>query len=95
MVFAPVSVYNNSRIQGLGSQAAKKVRAAGFEVKRVTGVFGQWAKTTVYYDPPQQAAAQTLIGLVPGIERALPRPRWLLRTNTLILIVTRDFPVDP
>ncbi|HMA46064.1 MAG TPA: LytR C-terminal domain-containing protein, partial [Frankiaceae bacterium] len=93
--FAPVVVYNNSRLAGLGARAAAVVRAAGFEVKLVSGLPARVSVTTVYYDPPDQAAAQTLIGLVPGIARALPRPSWLLRTGTLILVVTRDFPVDP
>jgi LytR cell envelope-related transcriptional attenuator len=92
--FAPVDVYNNSHIEGLAAAAAKQVRAAGFVVKTISGVPGMWSETTVYYDPPDAKAAQTLILLVPGVRRALPRPSWLLRTNTLILVVTKDFPLN-
>ncbi len=91
-VFAPVNVYNNSEIKGLAATAADRVRAAGFDVKSVTGIRGRWPETTVYYDPPQEAAAKSLAARVSGIGRVQQRPSYVLRTGTLILIVTKDFP---
>jgi hypothetical protein len=91
-VFAPVVIYNNSSIAGLAASAADRVRTAGFDVKQVSGIRGRWPETTVYYDPPQETAAKYLASRVPGIERVQQRPSYVLRTGTLILIVTKDFP---
>lgn len=93
-VFAPVVVYNNSEIEGLAAAAANRVRAAGFDVKRVSGIRGRWPETTVYYDPPQEAAAKSLAARVSGIGRVEQRPSYVLKTGTLILIVTKSFPTD-
>ncbi|EFC82412.1 LytR C-terminal domain-containing protein [Parafrankia sp. EUN1f] len=94
-VFAPVVVLNNSRIKGLADRAADKVEAAGFKVERVNNYVGQYnvPVTTVFYDPEDAEAARTLLETVPGVDRMVPRAETrIIETDTLILVITRDFP---
>ncbi|MEX5707266.1 MULTISPECIES: LytR C-terminal domain-containing protein [unclassified Parafrankia] len=96
-VFAPVVVLNNSRIAGLADSAANRVEAAGFRVERVGNYLGQYnvPVSTVFYDPEDADAARTLLETVPGVERMVPRAETrIIETDTLILVVTRDFPTD-
>jgi LytR cell envelope-related transcriptional attenuator len=93
-ITAPVVIYNNSRIDGLAEAARTRIEAAGYPVERVGSVFGQWPTTTVYYDPPLKAAAESMVTHVSGIRQAKPRPSYLAATGTLILVVTKDFPTD-
>lgn len=88
---APVYVYNNSTIAGLAATAADRVRAVGFQVKDTNGIRGRWPETTVYYDPPNEAAAHNLANRLGGVGRVEQRPSYVARTGTLILIVTKDF----
>ncbi|KPM52981.1 hypothetical protein CcI49_21370 [Frankia sp. CcI49] len=93
--FAPVIVLNNSRIAKLADRAADKVEAAGFKVERTGNYVGQYnvPVTTVFYDPEDAEAARTLLETVPGIDRMVPRAETrIIETDTLILVITRDFP---
>jgi len=90
---APVSsvtVLNATSIRGLAARQAGVIEAAGWPVRRVTGVRARVGATTVYYDPAQRSQATALVSAVPSITRALPRPRWLLPTGGLIVVVARD-----
>ncbi|WP_018636289.1 LytR C-terminal domain-containing protein [Parafrankia elaeagni] len=94
-VFAPVVVLNNSRIKGLADDAADRVEAAGFRVERVGNYLSRYnvPVSTVFYDPEDADAARTLLETVPGVERMVPREETrIIETDTLILVVTRDFP---
>ncbi|EIV95234.1 LytR C-terminal domain-containing protein [Frankia sp. QA3] len=97
-VTAPVVVLNNSRISGLAEAAAGRVEAAGFPVER-TGNFQSIYNvpvSTVFYDDSDAEAAQALKDAVPGIEKIIPRSQTrIISTDTLILVITRDFPADP
>jgi hypothetical protein len=93
-VLAQVAVYNNSKIEGQADAAAARLRAAGYNVVKTGSVFGLWPTTTVYYDPPDKAAAEWMAAHVEGVRQAKPRPSYLARTGTLILVVTKDFPTD-
>ncbi|MCM3924429.1 LytR C-terminal domain-containing protein, partial [Frankia sp. AiPs1] len=97
-VTAPVVVLNNSRVSGLAEVAAGQVEAAGFPVER-TGNFQSVYNvpvSTVFYDDDDAAAAQALKDAVPGIEKIVPRSQTrIVSTDTLILVITRDFPADP
>ncbi|WP_020572848.1 LytR C-terminal domain-containing protein [Parafrankia discariae] len=96
-VFAPVVVLNNSRIAGLADSAADRVEAAGFRVERVGNYLSQYnvPVSTVFYDPEDADAARTLLETVPGVGRMVPRAETrIIETDTLILVVTRDFPTD-
>ncbi|CAJ65319.1 MULTISPECIES: LytR C-terminal domain-containing protein [Frankia] len=97
-VTAPVVVLNNSRVSGLAEVAAGRVEAAGFTVER-TGNFQSVYNvpvSTVFYDDDDAAAAQALKDAVPGIEKIVPRSQTrIVSTDTLILVITRDFPADP
>ncbi|CUU57733.1 LytR cell envelope-related transcriptional attenuator [Parafrankia irregularis] len=94
-VVAPVIVLNNSRIAKLADRAADKVEAAGFKVERTGNYVGQYnvPVTTVFYDPEDAEAARTLLETVPGVDRMVPRAETrIVETDTLILVITRDFP---
>jgi hypothetical protein len=96
-VFAPVIIYNHSRIQGQAQAAVERVEAAGFRVDRIGSYQGTYNTpvSTVYYDPEHEAAARTMLERVPGVERMVPRSKTnIRRTGTLILVVTKDFPTD-
>jgi len=85
-----VTVLNQTQVPGLGAAQAARLTRAGWHVRRVTDVRARLAQTTVYYDRGQQSAAQRLVATVPKVARALPRPRWLLPTGGLIVIVAGD-----
>ena len=87
----PMTVFNNSRIAGLGSRAATRVRAAGFTVAAVGNYTGRIPVSTLYFAPGQDAAAAQVAAAVAGIERVLPRFDGLPGSG-LTLVVTRDFP---
>ncbi|MEX5634305.1 LytR C-terminal domain-containing protein [Parafrankia sp. FMc2] len=94
-VFAPVVVLNNSRVAGLADDAADRVEAAGFRVERVGNYLSRYnvPVSTVFYDPEDADAARTLLETVPGVERMVPREETrIIETDTLILVITRDFP---
>jgi hypothetical protein len=96
-VFTTVTIFNDSRIQGLAEAAVVPVEAAGFTVDRVAGYYSRYdvPVTTVFYDPEDEAAARTMLDTVDGVERMIPRSETsILETGTLILVVTKDFPVD-
>lgn len=85
-----VTVLNQTGVKGLGATQASRLAAAGWQVRRVTDVRARVSMTTVYYDQSQAVAARGLVATVPTVRRALPRPRWLLRTGGLIVVVARD-----
>jgi hypothetical protein len=96
-VFATVTIFNDSRIPGLAQDAIAPVEAAGFTVDRVGNFLSVYDTpvTTVFFDPEDEAAARTMLDTVPGVERMVPRAQTsILGTGTLILVVTRDFPVN-
>ncbi|ABD13739.1 hypothetical protein ThrDRAFT_01248 [Frankia casuarinae] len=95
---APVVVLNNSRIAGLAEVAAKQVESAGFRVERVGNYQSIYnvPVTTVFYDDADADAARALKEAMPGIESIVPRSKTrIVSTDTLILVITRDFPAHP
>jgi hypothetical protein len=82
---APVSVLNNTTIQGLAATYSVKVRDAGWADVRIGNWRGSIAGNTVYF-PPQLAAQAKLLGNDLGIERILPSfaP---MRTDRLTIIL--------
>ena len=82
---APVSVLNNTTIQGLAATYSVKVRNAGWSDVRVGNWRGSIAGNTVYF-PPQFAEQAKLLGNDLGIERILPSfaP---MRTDRLTIIL--------
>jgi hypothetical protein len=97
-VFAPVVIFNDSRISRLADAAVAPVEAAGFRVERVGNYNSTYnvPATTVFYDAGDEAAARTMLATVPGVQRMVPRSQTrILQTGTLILVVTRDFPTEP
>ena len=82
---APVSVLNNTTIQGLAATYSVKVRDAGWSDVRVGNWRGSIAGNTVYF-PPQFAEQAKLLGDDLGIDRILPSfaP---MRTDRLTIIL--------
>ena len=82
---APVSVLNNTTIQGLAATYSVKVRDAGWADVRVGNWRGSIAGNTVYF-PPQFAEQAKLLGNDLGIDRILPSfaP---MRTDRLTIIL--------
>lgn len=68
---APVSVLNNTTIQGLAATFSVKVREAGWTNVSVGNWRGSIAGNTVYYPPQLEEPAQVL-GDDLGIDRILP-----------------------
>lgn len=68
---APVSVLNNTTIQGLAATYSVKVRNAGWSDVRVGNWRGSIAGNTVYF-PPQFAEQAKVLGNDLGIDRILP-----------------------
>ena len=82
---APVSVLNNTTIQGLAATFSVKVREAGWTDVRVGNWRGSIAGNTVYF-PPQFEEQAKLLGDDLGIGRILPSfaP---MRTDRLTIIL--------
>jgi len=82
---APVSVLNNTTIQGLAATYSVKVRNAGWTDVRIGNWRGSIAGNTVYF-PPQFAEQAKLLGADLGIGRILPSfaP---MRTDRLTIIL--------
>lgn len=87
----PLTVLNNSRIDGLAARAAASYRTAGWPVRAVASFRGLISVTTVYYEPGQQAAALLLQRAFPAIERVRPRFAGLPGTG-LTVVLTRAYP---
>lgn len=85
-----VTVLNSTHVQGLAAREAGRLTAAGWQVRRVTSVRLVLSRTTVYYDAGQEAAARALVARVPSVTAMAPRPRLLLRTGGLIVVVAGD-----
>ena len=88
----PVTVLNNSRIDGLADRAAARFRRGGWPVRETGNFRGRIPVTTVYYDPGvrgQQASAQAFARRFAGIARV--RPRFdTLPARGVVVVVTRD-----
>jgi hypothetical protein len=82
---APVSVLNNTTIQGLAATYSAKVRAAGWTDVRIGNWRGSIAGNTVYF-PPQLEAQARLLADDLDIGRILPSfaP---MRTDRLTIIL--------
>jgi len=87
---ASVTVLDQTGVPDLGATVAQRISSAGWAVRRVTSVAARVQETTVFYDRSQQAQAALMLRSVPTVRRMLPRPRWLLRTGGLIVVVARD-----
>ena len=84
----PVTVLNNSRIEGLAERAAAEFERGGWPVKETGNFRGQIPVTTVYYEPGMQAAAQAFADRFDGVR---VRPRFAtLPARGLVVVVTRD-----
>ena len=83
---APVSVLNNTTIQGLAATFSAKVRAAGWTDVTVGNWRGSIGGNTVYY-PPQLEEQAKLLGEDLGIGRVLPSIA-PMRTDRLTIILS-------
>jgi hypothetical protein len=92
---APLTVLNNSTINGLADRAAGEVQSRGWQVAQVGNFAGQLPTTTVYYTPGDaagQAAANELAREFPQIDQVLPRYAGLPPTPAgIVLVVTKDW----
>jgi hypothetical protein len=92
---APLTVLNNSTINGLADRAAGEAQSRGWQVAQVGNFAGRLAVTTVYYTPGDsagQAAANELAREFPQIDQVLPRYAGLPPTPAgIVLVVTRDW----
>jgi hypothetical protein len=86
---APVSVLNNSRIDGLAHHVAAEVESRGWTVSQVGNLQGRVAETTVYYPPNGLAAAEHLAHDFGQIQRLEPQSEGGLHSAGLVLVVTR------
>ena len=83
---APVSVLNNTTIQGLAATYSVKVRAAGWTNVNVGNWRGSIGGNTVYF-PPQLEEQAKLLGHDLGIGRILPSIA-PMRTDRLTIILS-------
>lgn len=83
---APVSVLNNTTIQGLAATYSAKVRAAGWTNVTIGNWRGSIAGNTVYF-PPQLEDQAKLLGDDLGIDRILPSVA-PMRTDRLTIILS-------
>ena len=92
---APLTVLNNSTINGLADRAAGEVQNRGWQVAQVGNFAGRLPATTVYYTPGDaagQAAANELAREFPQIDQVLPRYAGLPPTPAgIVLVVTKDW----
>jgi LytR cell envelope-related transcriptional attenuator len=92
---APLTVLNNSTINGLADRAAGEVQNRGWQVAQVGNFAGRLPATTVYYTPGDaagQAAANELAQEFPQIDQVLPRYAGLPPTPAgIVLVVTKDW----
>ena len=89
-VLEPVTVLNNSRIDGLAADAAADFEAAGWPVAATGNYRGRLTETTVFHAPGQEAAARDFAARFPGVTRVLPRTPTLPGSG-LTVVLTRDF----
>jgi hypothetical protein len=82
---APVSVLNNTTIQGLAATYSAKVRAAGWNNVTIGNWRGSIAGNSVYF-PPQLEAQAKLLADDLGISRVLPSVA-PMRTDRLTIIL--------
>lgn len=82
---APVSVLNNTTIQGLAATYSAKVREAGWSNVTIGNWRGSIAGNTVYF-PPQLEDQAKLLGKDLGIGRILPSIA-PMRTDRLTIIL--------
>lgn len=88
---APVTVLNNSRIQGLAHSAAAQIAERGWPIARVGNFTGRLAQTTLFYLPGQYDIAERLAAEFPGfagVAEVEPRPA-ALPGSGLTLVLTR------
>ena len=86
----PVTVLNNSRIDGLADRAAARFEAGGWPVLKTGNFRGKIPSTTIYYERGQEASARAFARRFDGIVRV--RPRFAtLPARGLVVVVTRDF----
>ncbi|HEV7207767.1 MAG TPA: LytR C-terminal domain-containing protein [Mycobacteriales bacterium] len=84
-------VYDSSGIRGLTARAAQQFNAAGYDVRFTDDIRDSITATTAYFDPPQRAIADALVAAHLGVVRAVPRPRFLLPTGTVIVVLASDY----
>ena len=84
----PLTVLNNSRVQGLAARSAARYSADGWDVALVGSYRGRLPVSTVYYLPGQRAAAGRLARAY-ALPRVLPRPPGLPGQG-LTVVLTRD-----
>jgi LytR cell envelope-related transcriptional attenuator len=86
----PVSVFNNSTVQGLAGRVASQTRHLGWQVVGTDNWYGTIPASTVYY-PPQLAKAGRQLALDLGIHRTMPSVA-PMRLDRLTLILTGPLP---
>jgi len=84
-------VYNSTGVRALAGRAAMRLTGGGYAVRSTGDIAADVGVTTAYYDPPQAAAAQALVAARLGVVRALARPRFLLPTGTVIVVLASDY----
>jgi hypothetical protein len=85
-----VVVFNNTRITGLASRVAEKVKQAGWRVAAADNWYGTVPATTVYFPKGKKAAAEQL-ALDLGVARVLPADTSSDMSSTnLTLILTGE-----
>jgi hypothetical protein len=86
-----VTVYNGSAAPVATAHAVATLQAAGYAIARTRTVRYRVTQTTVFYDAGSLAAAQALVAQHIGVLVALPRPRPVARTGTLIVVVAPGY----
>lgn len=86
-----VTVYNGSGAPVATARAVATLQAAGYAIARTRTVRYRVTQTTVFYDSGTASAAQVLVALHIGVLVALPRPRTVARTGTLIVVVAPGY----
>lgn len=88
----PLTVLNNSKVNGLAKKAAGDFAARGWTISGTGNLSGRLPRTTVYYGAGQRAAAEELRREFPAIEDTAPRYAGLPGDGGLTVVVTRDYP---
>lgn len=94
VVHLGIAVLNNSKVNGLATDAAAQLRSAGWSVVRVGNFTGQVPATTVYFTPGDVAEERTARDLArqfpTKVQRVLPRFDGL-PLNGVVLVVTKNW----
>jgi LytR cell envelope-related transcriptional attenuator len=92
---APLTVLNNSKVNGLGERVADQARGKDWPIALVGNFAGRIPVTTIYFTPGDAAgerAARQFAAEFPAVQRVFPRYVGLPPTpDGIVLVVTRDW----